>query len=449
MHLLSPASAIIFDLDGTLFKTSALSEPAFRLIVEAIRSQKGIEMDYFSSEEVASFIGHTFNEVWEMAFARHLPGEKEYIHHTMQEAERKMLMAGAGALYAGIPELLQKTSEEGYRLYLASNCSEFYMQPVIEKTDIAHHFTATYPIGRYHYMSDKSELLSLIIAENPHETGFITVGDREMDITAAQENHLGSIGVLWGFGGEHELSSADLLAGSPQQLCTMLIKENLLVYDLANYILELRERKKKGALMVGISGIDNSGKTTICMSLSESLRRDDQQVSTIHIDDFHNPQKIRHQDPQHPCISFYQHGFDYSALEERILKPLREEGTLTTTWTGIDISTDERTLRRDYNIPPDGIALVEGVFIFRQALRDYFDLRIFVDISPETSLERVRTRHRLEGKREEMELKERYDNRYLPGQDIYLNDDKPKEHSQIIIDNNDHQHPFFTKHPLF
>jgi len=447
MPLLSTASAIIFDLDGTLFNTIAIAEPAFRLIVDRIRTEKGVNMDYFTPQQVASFIGHTFKEMWEIAFAHVLPAEEEYVHRLLQEAEQQMLTQGEGRLFTGIRQLLQTLTERGYNLYLASNCSHFYMQPILEKTNIADFFCNTYPIGRYPYITHKGELIELLIAENPQESGFIMVGDREMDLISTMENRIAFIGALWGFGNEQELSTAHLLARSPQELSDLLTPQNLLDYDVVNIILKLREEKRDGALLVGVSGLDNSGKTTLCTRWESKLVEKGQSVTTVHIDDFHNPQKIRHQDPQHPCYSFYQHGFDYTALEERILKPLKENGRLKTKWTGIDLATDKRTLKRIYDITEGDIALVEGVFIFRQALRDYYDLRIFVDISPQVCLERARERHQVEGEREEMELYERYRNRYLPGQNIYLTEDKPKEYSQIIIDNNNFNEPRLVKHP--
>lgn len=38
--------------------------------------------------------------------------------------------------------------------------------------------------------------------------GSTMIGDRAVDISAAKENGLSSIGVLWGYGSEHELREA-------------------------------------------------------------------------------------------------------------------------------------------------------------------------------------------------------------------------------------------------
>lgn len=446
MSSLLSASAIIFDLDGTIFHTSSIAEPAFQMVVDAIHAEKGITIKPFTPQEVASFIGYTFDQIFELAFAQYLPNDKEYVHLLMNKAERKVLSDGAGCCYPGIKELLERLASRGYHLYLASNCSAGYMEAIVQQQNIANLFTATYPIGRYPTMNSKSELLAELMEENPQETGFIMVGDRETDITSAKENSLGSIGVLWGCGEPEQLSTADYLAQSPQELAKILQPRNLLIGDLVNYILKLR-LEIKGALVVGISGIDNSGKTHLAEELKFALEKSGEQVSDIHIDDFHNPKEIRHPQGACPCFSYYEYGFDYLSLDKVVLKPLRGKGYLSTKWTGIDTSSDQRTIEREYRINPVDVVLVEGVFLFRESLRDYFHLRIFISISPETCLDRARYRNQMTGKVEELELLERYQNRYLPGQSIYLEKDRPEESSQIVIDNNDLQRPSLVKHP--
>jgi uridine kinase len=446
MPLLSPVSAVIFDLDGTIFDTLSIAEPAFRTVVDTIRAEKGVALDYFTPKEVASLIGYTFDQIFELAFACYLPKDREYVHRLMNKAEREVLAQSGGKCYPGIAELLGQLTGLGYHLYLASNCSVAYMQAMVRQLGIENLFAALYPIGRYPTMSDKSELLAKIIEENPQESGFIMIGDREMDITSAKENSIGSIGVLWGCGSREQLASADYLATSPQELAEILQPRNLLIGDLVNYILKMRP-EIKGALAVGISGIDNSGKTFLCEELKLALEKKGECAIDIHIDDFHNPKKIRQPEGACPCFSYYEYGFDYRSLEEVVLKPLKDKGRLSAHWTGIDTSTDRRTQRREYRIKPTDIVLVEGVFLFRETLRDYFHLRIFVSISPETCLERARHRQQINGKVEELELLERYRNRYLPGQSIYLEDDRPEDFSQIVIDNNALQRPFFMKHP--
>ena len=55
----------------------------------------------------------------------------------------------------------------------------------------------------------KSELLAwLLKREGLGEGTAALVGDRSLDITAAQENGLPGFGVLWGYGSEQELTDA-------------------------------------------------------------------------------------------------------------------------------------------------------------------------------------------------------------------------------------------------
>jgi phosphoglycolate phosphatase len=56
--------------------------------------------------------------------------------------------------------------------------------------------------------------------ENLHPDRTVMIGDRRHDIWAAKENHLPAVGVLWGYGGQTELTlaGADFVLKHPQEL---------------------------------------------------------------------------------------------------------------------------------------------------------------------------------------------------------------------------------------
>ena len=52
------------------------------------------------------------------------------------------------------------------------------------------------------------------------------IGDRRMDVTAAKNNKLKSVGVFWGFGDREELEAAgaDVIVDSVSGLAELLLK---------------------------------------------------------------------------------------------------------------------------------------------------------------------------------------------------------------------------------
>ena len=84
--------------------------------------------------------------------------------------------------------------------------------------------------------------------------------------------------------------------------------------------------------------------------------------------------------------------------------------------------------------------LFDGVFLLRPTLIDHWDLRIFVSVSPEETIERARSRDlALLGSAAEVER--RYRERYIPAQQLYAADARPTDHADIIVHNDRPQRP--------
>jgi hypothetical protein len=73
-------------------------------------------------------------------------------------------------------------------------------------------------------------------------------------------------------------------------------------------------------------------------------------------------------------------------------------------------------------------------------LRAFWDLTIFVEASFEVTLVRAQQRdHALFGT--VAEVRKRYEQRYIPGQRLYLEECRPKERATVVVENNDPRHP--------
>ncbi len=76
--------------------------------------------------------------------------------------------------------------------------------------------------------------------------------------------------------------------------------------------------------VIGINGVDTSGKTTFSENFSRFLYSVGIKNTVLHLDDFHNPSKIRSQG-ENEIESYYNHAFNYKQLIDEILSPLKTD----------------------------------------------------------------------------------------------------------------------------
>jgi uridine kinase len=85
------------------------------------------------------------------------------------------------------------------------------------------------------------------------------------------------------------------------------------------------------------------------------------------------------------------------------------------------------------------------MFLFRPELIHFFNYKIFLDVTFENTLSRNIKRELKQKIGSVEDMIDRYNARYMPGQKLYLYEAKPKQKSDIIIDNNDFENPIISK----
>ena len=213
-----------------------------------------------------------------------------------------------------------------------------------------------------------------------------------------------------------------------------------MVIELANKILE---HKKGLPLRVGIDGIDAAGKTFLANEIARYLEGNGHPVIRASIDGFHNPRNIRHQHGSYSPEGYYYDSFNYELLKICLLEPLEPEGNRLCRLKAFDFKTDTEIDTDEIKATNAHILIFEGVFLFRSEIEQHWDLKIFVDIDFQTSLKRALERDLyLFG--DEKEILKRYQERYIPGQKMYIELEKPKAKADIIVDNNDFTKPLIA-----
>lgn len=197
-------TAIIFDMDGTLFQTNLILEPALEQTFEHLR-ENGLWSGATPIEQYRLIMGVPLNVVWERLCPHHSQELRQQSNDYFQLALIEQIQQGNGALYVGVETTLQKLSEY-YPLYIASNGQTAYLQAIVAHYRLDRWIKNIYSIDRV-ATNNKSHLVELLMKEQQIHKGFV-VGDRASDINAALDNHLTSIAVNFDFAQLDEIKNA-------------------------------------------------------------------------------------------------------------------------------------------------------------------------------------------------------------------------------------------------
>jgi uridine kinase len=85
--------------------------------------------------------------------------------------------------------------------------------------------------------------------------------------------------------------------------------------------------------------------------------------------------------------------------------------------------------------PDDAVLIVDSVFAFRPEYDEFWDLRVWLDVSPELALERGVGRDADREGRDEAERLHR--DRYRAAEEIYISEVDPLSRADLLIDNSD------------
>ena len=188
-------------------------------------------------------------------------------------------------------------------------------------------------------------------------------------------------------------------------------------------------------LMVGISGIDGFGKSTLSSQLEQTVASNDIPVAGINFDDLLQPRPIHHKQ-QDQIQGYFENNFDYKNRVYKIIEPAVAKVIFDTHYPILDLDTDLITERHLAFNGPD-IIIVEGVFLFIRELRDWFHLKIWLNISFENAMMRILNRSRDQRYGDTTAIRARYETRLFPAQRHHLLRDDPANSADIVFTPND------------
>ncbi|WP_455330710.1 HAD hydrolase-like protein [Exiguobacterium profundum] len=216
--------AVIFDMDGTLFRTDLILELALDETFDHLRSEEKWDGPT-PIDEYRKIMGVPLPVVWKTLLPRHDEQTREEVDAYFLTRLIKNIENGNVALYPGVLELFEQLYQMGHSIFVASNGLVDYLQAIVTHYELDRWITATYSIQQIDTL-DKADLVAGIVKKYEIQDGFV-VGDRLSDISAARANGLISIGCRFDFAQETELKEADYIVNHLSEVLDIVLKETV------------------------------------------------------------------------------------------------------------------------------------------------------------------------------------------------------------------------------
>ena len=170
---------------------------------------------------------------------------------------------------------------------------------------------------------------------------------------------------------------------------------------------------EKGRAVIAVEGGSASGKTTLAGILNDVY-----DCAVIHTDDFF----LRPEQRTEERLSEVGGNLDRERFFAEVVRPLSENKAVI--YRPFDCST--QTLGDPVAVPKKRITVVEGVYSTHTAFGKYYDLALFLDISPEKQKERITVRN-------SPWLAERFFSEWIPMENVYFEKTGIKDRCDLVL----------------
>jgi len=210
------AKTILFDLDGTLTDSG-----------EGIMNCATFALEHFGlpvpdRTTLRQFVGPPLRDTF-MKFG--VPADKAEEAIAVYRSRYIPIGKYENFPYPGIRELLQKLTDDGCRLYVATSKPEEMSIDILTRFELAGFFERICGATLDGSRDEKAKVIAYLLQETGAADA-VMVGDTAFDVLGAAEHGIPTIGVAWGYGevADMEKAGAKAIAYSMDELYALLMQ---------------------------------------------------------------------------------------------------------------------------------------------------------------------------------------------------------------------------------
>ena len=185
---------VIFDLDGTLWDACEAIADSWNIYVQRVYPGSDIVL---TAESVRGICGKTMDEFGPILFPDMEKEARDSLSEGCCAYEVEYLKDHGGQLYPGVIETMQKLKEDGYHLYIVSNCQDGYIEDFISWSGCGDLIGDIEDYGRTG--RGKADNIRLLMERNALDCA-VYVGDTQGDLDSASAAGIPFIFASYGFG---------------------------------------------------------------------------------------------------------------------------------------------------------------------------------------------------------------------------------------------------------
>ncbi len=195
-----PYESLIFDIDGTLWDSTALVAEGYNRQLRA----EGYASLCVTREDLLKLFGRTMTAIADAMLAPVPAPERYALMDRCGDAELAYLWENeCRVFYPDVRQTLETLAKK-YRLFIVTNAQKGYPQVCMEKMGAAHLFSGSLTFGDTGL--EKGETIRLLMRQHRIESA-VYIGDTQGDYLAATAAGLPFIWASYGFGTPHDCAA--------------------------------------------------------------------------------------------------------------------------------------------------------------------------------------------------------------------------------------------------